>query len=136
MGYRLKEQTITVRLDGDYAGAEITGLKSLTWGALSEIVLLTQQVKTDDKIATEADKQVDRARQAELLPKIEAWLKDWLRAWNLEDPQGNAIVLGDFRALDSGLVFAMFNAMSGALSSGNALPPASGATSTQASSAG
>src|SRR3990167_10003125 len=121
MGYRLKEQTITVRLDGDYAGAEITGLKSLTWGALSEIVLLTQQVKTDDKIATEADKQVDRARQAELLPKIEAWLKDWLRAWNLEDPQGNAIVLGDFRALDSGLVFAMFNAMSGALSSGNAL---------------
>jgi len=93
---------------GDYAGVEITGLKSVPWKVTRELA----------KAAAEED-------SAENIGRAEFLLREWLRGWNLETEDGGAIPIGEFGDLPMDLIMAMVGAVSMSMQGENELPKGS-----------
>ena len=105
MGYRVKPETIEVALDGDYAGVELVGLKSVPW-----------------KVTREMAKASAEDAGAENIGRAEYLLKEWLRDWNLEGEDGKKISVGNFDDLPMDLIMAMVSAISDTMQGEAELP--------------
>lgn len=131
MGFKLKQRTVEVQMDGDFAGMTVTGKKSLPWRTMRAIA----------EFAEEQDAQRDGDGEqrggGKALFRMQTWLTDWLVGWNLVDDAGNEILLTDEAVADlpSDLVMALFTKMNETLTGGSELPLASESESEATTSA-